>query len=214
MILVLAGIIVTKAAAQSSSVSQPIPGFLHGIVLDDRGQPAPGGEIRLFSRENEFTTTAGPDGKFTLSVPPDIYRFRLSRPDAILFQRSALVIGPFMDLYIQVHPVYRKSLAPGTPDTAVHYFSYSGPGRLQWGAVLRSVDGLDQKMLSYDSLSVYGKSITCDRRSLRCAVEGEAIAEIGTSTGVRVEKAPSLDVDLINRKIFVTQGEAIEEIPF
>jgi hypothetical protein len=211
--------LIALAVAHQPLSAQRLPqdvvnmGWLRGTVLDDHDQPVGGGEVELSSRENEFTTTVGPNGKFILKVPPDIYTIRVSRPDALLFQRSVLFIAPFSDFYLNVRPVYRSALAPGAPDTAVHYFSFLGPGRMRFGAVVRSVDG-GTKMLTFDNLSVYAGSIDCDRRTFVCAVEGSPFIEISSPTGIQLKRAARMELDLRKREIFLYSEDMTEDLSF
>jgi hypothetical protein len=195
-------------------------GWLHGTVLDDHDQPAGGGEVELVSRENEFTAAVGPDGKFTLRVPPDIYSIRVRRPDAFLYQRSVLFIGAFDDVHLNVRPVYHAALAPGSSETSIHYFSFTGPGRMQYGAVLRSLDvravpdGKQSMMLTYDKLAVYARLITCDRRTFICTAEGSPAVELGSPSGVRVARPARVEIDMAKRMVFLYTEDAVEDVEF
>jgi len=192
----------------------PRVGWVHGTVLDDNDHPAGGGEVDLYSRENEFTAAVDPNGKFMLRVPADVYSIRVTRPDSFVFQRAVVFVAPFSDVYLNVRPVYHAALGGPEKESQIHYFSFTGPGRMQYGAVLRSVEGQDTQMLTYDSMAVYARIINCDRRSFMCIAEGSPSVEFGTTSGVRQERAARIEIDMAKRKVLLYSEDAVDQIEF
>jgi hypothetical protein len=193
-------------------------GAVHGAVLRYDGTPLSGGEVELRSREEDFTGKVGPDGKFSLHARPGIYSLKITHPAILPFQRAQIVIRAGGIVNLNVHPVFHD------PDPGLHYYSFSVPGPIELGAVMRHVDltrpdpgktfGQDYPMLSYDSLSVYAQKLDCDRRSLSCRAEGDVLIEIGTEEGVRTERASRADIGLTQRTITLTREESTEDIRF
>jgi hypothetical protein len=193
-------------------------GAVHGVVLRYDGTPLLGGEVELSSREEDFAVQVGPDGKFNLHARPGVYSLKVTEPGILPFQRAQIVIRAGSVVHLNIRPVFAD------PDPNLHYFSFSVPGPIQLGAVMRRVDlirpkpresfGQDYPMLSYDSLSVYAQSLECDRRSLRCEAEGNVLIEMGTEDGVRTERASKVEILLTQRTLILTREESVEAIGF
>jgi hypothetical protein len=180
---------VVEVSAQSADY-----GAVHGVVLRYDGTPLPGGEVELSSREEDFAVQVAPDGTFSLHARPGVYSLKVTQPEILPFQRAQVVLRAGSVIHLNIRPVFAH------PDPGLHYFSFGVPGPLQLGAVMRRVDrvrptGLnhfdqDYAMLSYDTLSVYARTLDCDRRTLRCQADGDVWIEMNTDTGVRTERAP------------------------
>src|SRR5881227_2127097 len=67
-------------------------GAVHGTVLNYDDTPLPGGEVQMTSREEDFTTKVGPDGRFALHIRPGIYSIKITRPGIIPFERAQIVV--------------------------------------------------------------------------------------------------------------------------
>lgn len=193
-------------------------GAVHGVVLRYDGTPLAGGEVELTSREEDFTVEAGPDGKFNLHARPGIYSLKVTQPEILPYQRAQIVVRAGSVVNVNVRPVFAH------PDPGLHYFSFTVPGPLQLGAVMRRVDavradpgrsfGQDYAMFSYDSLSVYARNLECDRRYQKCEAEGDVLIEMGGEDGVRTERASKVEMLLTERTLLLTRGESVEEIGF
>jgi hypothetical protein len=193
-------------------------GAVHGIVLDYDDTPLGGGEVQLTSREEQFSAPISPDGRFSLHARPGLYSIVVMRPGIVPFQRAQIAVRAGSIMNLNVRPVFDH------PDPGVHYFSFVVPGKPEMGAVLRRVDllrpgardsfGPDYMMLTYDTLSVYARSIACDRRFLRCTAEGNALIEIGGEDGVSAEHAERAEIALVGRRVALTRGENSAELPF
>jgi hypothetical protein len=85
---------------------------------------------------------------------------------------------------------------------------------MQFGAVIRSVDGIDAMMLTFDTLSVYARSINCDRRTFICTVEGSPMIEVSNPGGIQQKRATRMEIDMRKREIFLYSEEAAEDISF
>ncbi len=102
-----------------------------------------------------------------------------------------------------------------TPDPGVHYYSFTVPGVIELGAVLRRVErGPNDMMLSFDTLSVYARTIECDRRTLHCTAAGDARIEIGQDDGVHRDRAPKIEIDLLKRAASLYGDESPRELKF
>jgi hypothetical protein len=204
---------VPSTGAQNSNY-----GAIHGLVLNYDGTPLPGGEVELTSREEDFSGMVGPDGKFNLYARPGLYSIKVTRPDILPFQRAQIVVRAGSIVNLNVRPVFKD------PDPGLHYYSFSVPGQIELGAVLRRVDrkrpaplnsfGQDYYMLSFDSLSAYAQKLACDRRTLSCQAEGDVWIEIGDDRGIREEHASKMEVDLVKRLLFLYRHDTEETIPF
>jgi hypothetical protein len=204
---------IIDAPAQSADY-----GAVHGVVLRYDGTPLRGGEVEFTSRDEDFSVQVGPDGEFSLHARPGVYSLKVTQPEILPFQRAQIVLRGGSVIHLNIRPVFAH------PDPGLHYFSFGVPGPLQLGAVMRRVDRVrprarttfdqDYAMLSYDTLSVYAQSLDCDRRTLRCQADGDVWIEMNSDDGVRIERAPKVQIQLTERILVVTRGETAEEIAF
>jgi hypothetical protein len=193
-----------SAAAQTADY-----GAVHGTVLNSDDTPLPNGEVQLTSREEDFTAKVGPDGHFALHARPGLYSLKVTRPGIIPFQRAQIVVRAGSVVNLNVRPVFDN------PDPGVHYYSFAVPGVIELGAVLRRVDhGPDEMMLSFDSLSVYARTIECFPRTLHCTAAGGARIEIGQEDGVHRDRAPRVEIDLPKRTASLYGDEGVRELLF
>jgi len=109
-------------------------GAVHGTVLNYDDTALPGGDVQMTSREEDFTTKIGPDGRFALHTRPGIYSIKVTRPGIIPFERAQIVVRAGAVVNLNVRPVFDN------PDPSVHYYSFVVPGVIELGAVLRRVD--------------------------------------------------------------------------
>jgi len=182
---------------------------LHGTVVDSGDTSLPGGEVQLTSREEDFSAKVGPDGHFALHLRPGIYSLKVTRPGIITFQRAQIVVRAGAVVNLNVRPVFDN------PDPGVHYYSFTVPGAIELGAVLRRVDrGPSGMMLSFDSMSVYASNIECFPRTLHCTASGGARIEIGQDDGVHRDRAPSIEIDLLKRTVSLYGAESPRELKF
>lgn len=196
--------LILPAAAQIADY-----GAVHGTVLNDDDTPLPGGEVQLTSRGEDFSAKVGPDGHFAVHCRPGIYSLKVTRPGIIPFQRAQIVVRAGAVVNLNVRPVL------DTPDPGVHYYSFAVPGVIELGAVLRRVDrGPNDMMLSFDTLSVYARTIECDRRTLHCTAAGGARIEIGLDDSVHRDRAQKIEIDLPKRAASLYGDESPRELKF
>ena len=196
----------------------PDVGALHGVVLGYDGAPLAGGEVELNSREESFTVKVGGGGKFNVYAHPGIYSLKVTRSGMVPYQRAQIVLRPGSVANVHVRPVLSD------PDPKLHYFSFGVPGPRQLGAVLRSVERVrpgprttfaqDWVMLSYDTLVVYAKTLSCDRRNFRCLAEGGVVTEISTDEGVKMEQAARAEIRLPENLLLIYKEDTAEERKF
>lgn len=188
--------------------------WLHGAVLDMRGAAIPGIQIRVLSGNREACVTrSDADGKFTCEMAPGRYRITAYGVNILPYRRSSVTMDPEVHRWVVVRPVFVAPSDTNARDPALQYVEdqltpvHDVLVRFDSSAQDsdRTIYSGEHLMLSFDTLTVYSRQISCSQPIRLCSAAGDVIVEIGNEqlTGT------SAEIDFTTRRLTVTRQPTI-----